>query len=334
MKYCVNLGCWNSVFAVPSSVVDEHIKLAGAASLKVLLYILRHSGKEIDDDELSKLLSLSKEDVSDALGYWITCGVLCRKGEFLAPAEIVREEKEPQAESVPEIKTPPVPKKQKKERISYNFDECAEIMAKDKSIEEMLLAVEAILNKQLTHREISLYVTLTHWYGFNAKLVPMLLHYCKTAGSLSSSYIETTGLGWIDEGIDTMEKAEAKVRGKADSRAAWRKVSSLLEIDRAKPSAKEEAFSSQWVNEWKMPDGLINEAYERCINQKGKLSFSYMNGIMKKWHENDIVTLETLRKYEEKNAEEKSSGGRFEPTYDKSEIEQILWNEMLDELDE
>lgn len=35
MNYKMNLGAWNSIFAVPCSVVDEHIKLAGAAQLKV-----------------------------------------------------------------------------------------------------------------------------------------------------------------------------------------------------------------------------------------------------------------------------------------------------------
>ncbi len=335
MKYCVNLGCWNSVFAVPSSVVDEHIKLAGAASLKVLLYILRHSGTEIEADELASALSLSKEDVSDALGYWITCGVLCRRGESLAPAEGTRTEEAPIIPEQPKEEKQATPKNKKKERISYNFDECADIMAKDSSISEMLLAVEAILSKQLTHREVSLYVTLTHWYGFDAKLVPMLLHYCKMAGSLSSSYIETTGLGWIEEGVDTMEKAEEKVRSKTSSRAAWKKVASVLEIDRAKPTAKEEVCASRWINEWKMPPELINEAYERCVNQKGKLSFSYMDGIMKKWHESGVSSADELREYEEKATKPpKNSSGRFEPTYDKSEIEQMLWDEMLDDLDD
>lgn len=337
MKYCVNLGCWNSVFAVPSSVVDEHIKLAGAASLKVLLYILRHSGAEIESEELANVLSLSKEDVFDALGYWITCGVLCRKGETMVPAEEARTGIAPimPQQSVGEKQE--MPKKQKKERISYNFDECADIMAKDSSISEMLLAVEAILSKQLNHREVSLYVTLTHWYGFDTKLVPMLLHYCRMAGSMSSSYIESTGLGWIEEGIDTMEKAEEKVRSKTSSRAAWKKVSAVLEIDRAKPSVKEENYSNRWINEWKMSSEFINEAYERCVNQKGKLSLSYMDGIMKKWHENGISTMDELKEYEEKEKPgkpKKSSSGRFEPTYDKSEIEQMLWNEMLDDLDD
>ena len=49
MSYTIDLGQWNSIFAVPASVVDNHIKLATEAQLKVLLYILRNSGTELDE---------------------------------------------------------------------------------------------------------------------------------------------------------------------------------------------------------------------------------------------------------------------------------------------
>lgn len=323
------------MFAVPSCIVDEHIKLAGAASIKVLLYILRHSGEEIDSEEIAKKLSLSKEDTDDALGYWITCGVLARRGEKLAPAEETAKTEEAavqKAETEPEK----APKKRKKEKISYNFDECADIMAQDSSISEMLLAVESMLSKQLTHREVSLYVTLTHWHGLNPKIVPMLLHYCRISGSLSASYIESTGLGWIDEGIDTIEKAEEKVSRKSRSRRAWKIVSDLLEIDRAKPTANEETFCNAWVDEWKMPTELINEAYERCVNKKGKLSFSYMNGILNRWHEEGIKNLSELKESEARGEKKKgkTESGRYEPTYDKSELDKFLWDDMLDTIAE
>ncbi len=324
------------MFAVPSAVVDEHIKLAGAASLKVLLYILRNSGAEIDEEELSNKLSLSKEDTADALGYWITCGVLARKGDTLTCAETERyEETKTESEEKLEEKTEAPAKKQKKERISYNFDECADIMAKDESVAEMLLAVEAVLARQLTHREVSLYVTLTHWYGLEPKLVPMLLHYCKVSGSMSTSYIESTGHGWIEEGIDTIEKAEEKIRRKSRARSAWRKVSGILEIDRAKPTVKDEYFSNLWINEWGMPSELINEAYERCIDSKGKLSLAYMSGILGNWQQNGVFTMDKVRELDEKEKpkkQKKGSSGRFEPTYDKNEIEKLLWDEMLDDI--
>ncbi len=339
MKYCVNLGCWNSVFAVPSSVVDEHIKLAGAASLKVLLFILRNAGAETEEEEMAKKLSLSKEDVADALGYWITCGVLSRRGETMMPAESVKADTAVTAVSETETKPEKIekPKKTKKERISYNFDECADIMAQDSSISEMLLAVEAMLSKQLTHREVSMYVTLTHWYGFNPKLVPMLLHYCRLSGTVSASYIETTGLGWIEEGIDSIEKAEEKVSKKTRSRRAWKQVSDLLELNRTKPTASEEAYCTAWIDEWGMSLDIINEAYERCVNKKGKLSFSYMNGILSRWQTEEITTKDKLIEQEKKSDQsktKKSASGRYEPTYDKSEIDQILWEEMLDVMDE
>ena len=47
MSIKINLGAWNSIFAIPTDVVDKHLKLASGISLKVLLYILRHSGEEI-----------------------------------------------------------------------------------------------------------------------------------------------------------------------------------------------------------------------------------------------------------------------------------------------
>ncbi len=51
MSFSINLGNWNSVFAVPSAVVDEHIKLAGSAQLKVLLWVLRHAGEEFSAED-------------------------------------------------------------------------------------------------------------------------------------------------------------------------------------------------------------------------------------------------------------------------------------------
>ena len=39
MEYFLNAGNFGSVFAVPISVVDNYIKLANEASIKVLLYI-------------------------------------------------------------------------------------------------------------------------------------------------------------------------------------------------------------------------------------------------------------------------------------------------------
>ena len=45
MAYRMKLGAWNSVFAVPSCVADEYIKIANGEHIKVLLYMLKNSEK-------------------------------------------------------------------------------------------------------------------------------------------------------------------------------------------------------------------------------------------------------------------------------------------------
>ena len=76
MNYKMNLGAWNSIFAVPCSVVDEHIKLAGAAQLKVLLWFLRHAGENFCDEDMASALSMSPADARDSMQYWIATGII------------------------------------------------------------------------------------------------------------------------------------------------------------------------------------------------------------------------------------------------------------------
>ena len=39
MEYRLHMGPWNSVFAVPTALVDRYLKLAGKEQLQVLLWI-------------------------------------------------------------------------------------------------------------------------------------------------------------------------------------------------------------------------------------------------------------------------------------------------------
>ena len=71
MKYSLNAGEWNSVFAVPSSVVDKYIKIAGGNSLKLLLYLLRHGGESFSEKELKDALGFRMEgELEDAAHFF------------------------------------------------------------------------------------------------------------------------------------------------------------------------------------------------------------------------------------------------------------------------
>ena len=76
MKYQWNGEQLGSVFALPAAVVDQHIRMAGSAQLKVLLWFCRHGGGCFDAADCSAAIGLSPADCADAMQYWVEAKVL------------------------------------------------------------------------------------------------------------------------------------------------------------------------------------------------------------------------------------------------------------------
>lgn len=55
--------------AVPTDVIDRHLKLAPAASFKVLLFILRNPDGTSDAAQIATCTGLAEEDVCDCLAF-------------------------------------------------------------------------------------------------------------------------------------------------------------------------------------------------------------------------------------------------------------------------
>lgn len=54
----ISFGNTSGVFGVPNEVVDQHLKLSGALSLKILLLMLRQ-GREMSVSEMAQTLNQS-----------------------------------------------------------------------------------------------------------------------------------------------------------------------------------------------------------------------------------------------------------------------------------
>ena len=76
MSYSVNPSLFKSIFAVPTDIVDKHIRLANEHQLKVLLWILRNSPDNPDLEKMCAALKINISDACDYLQYWVLTGVL------------------------------------------------------------------------------------------------------------------------------------------------------------------------------------------------------------------------------------------------------------------
>lgn len=361
MSFKIDLGAWNGVFAVPNELVDDHLRLASPTYIKAILYLLRHSGKEVQPSELAGYAGLSEGDVLDALAYWQGVGLISQSGGEMTVPQAARaaaqssetadkpDEAEPPApvstaeaptasEEAPELnesapaESAPTPRA--KERIRYSYGECMDMLAKDETLSHMLGALEGILSKQLNHTEISVFITLVYWYGLPPSCVALLVEYCRSIGKATVAYIEATGIAWFGEDITTVERAVEKIERCRRARTAWATVRGLLDIPDRMPTKKEQEYCTLWLDELGLSAELITMAYERCVDKKGKLAMGYMNGILQSWHKKGLLTPEQVLAEGDDNPAAKtasSAEGRYSATYEKGELDSVLDDDWMDD---
>ncbi|MBW7572034.1 DnaD domain protein [Caproiciproducens faecalis] len=327
MSYSINLGDWNSVFAVPCSVVDKHIKLAGSVQLKVLLWELRHAGENIEAAEIAKALCIDKADVADAMLYWQQTGLFCQKGQELTPAEKEAAPEAPAAEEpAPEPENPePAPAERPHKLLSRPQKPDNVFVAKrigeSTEIACLMQEAEQILGRLISNGDSAMLLMLHDDFGLPADVIIMLLQYVVSIGKANTRYIEKVAMNWADEEIFTHEKAEEKLRRLDESQKAWRVVEQATGIPHRAPSTKEQAFASVWVTQWKFDLPLIHEAYERSVDNTGKFSIHYMNKILERWNREQISTLEQAQKDKEERAAARKSVKPQKTSYDIAEYE-------------
>ncbi len=297
MTYTINLGAWGSVFAVPASVVDKHIKLASEAQLKVLLYILRNAERENSAESLCQALNLSQEEISNALSFWVERGVIAENQGILEPAK----SKEQSPAPVKIEKSEPVKKPHTAVSRARRPDSLfvARLLKEDALLAGLLEEAQTVLKKPLSSGDTATLVMLYDTFGLPCEVIAMMMNYLASVGSSDMRSIERLGIRWSDEGIKTVSDAELEIERMTNARQAWGKVSSLLGIRNVgKPTASQQEHADRWINTWGFNDEMIVEAYERCVNTKGAYDIRYINAILKRWNNSGVKSLDTLREQE------------------------------------
>ena len=295
MSYQINLGQWNSVFAVPSALVDKHIKLASEAQLKVILYLLRHCGEDNSSEELSKVLAISEQEIRNALDFWKDRGILAENGGELTPPASTVSVQQPVV-SADSGKSQPEKRTNVSRAVRPDSVFVAKVMREDQNLVGLLDEAQTVLGKPLSPGDTATLVMLYSTFGIPCEVLALLINYVASLSGASIRAVEKLGIAWSDKGIHTVDAAEAEIERMTESREAWGRVSSLLGIRNiGKPTKSQQDHAYRWTVTWGFNDEMISEAYERCVNTKGEYSIQYINAILKRWFEQRIFSLDELR---------------------------------------
>jgi DnaD/phage-associated family protein len=264
----------------------------------VLLYVLCHANEPLTQEQVAKSCKVQPSAVEEALIFWQDANVL-----LTAPAVpavgLQKTAAAPQQSPVPPAAPPqqnPAPAKpaaqvQSSSRPHLMPGEIAERIKKNRALAEMFRTAEQFARRTLNHTEQESLIWMHEYLGLPPDVILMLAYYCAQTDCFSVRYMEKIAVEWQERGITTHQLAQADITRRAEARSYTGKIMTLFQMDR-RPTAKQQEYIDGWQNSGFSLD-LIEVAYEKTRDKKGdKLSFSYLNGILRKWEASGIRTPE------------------------------------------
>lgn len=299
MNYSLDAGAWNSVFAVPASVVDKYIKLADGASLKLLLFLLRHGGESFSEEQLREKLGIkSSGELEDAAMFWFQRGIIRMDEGELKPMDISQE-------VLPEVasaETGQEPQRSSIRRVAqsngatiYTSGDIAKRQQTDSAVRFLFKEAEQLYGRPLRTTESRMVLQITDFYGIPAEVAVMLLKYCFRIEKTTPSYITRTAEDWAENNIRTVSEADAQLQKLEKLTSVEENLRRAMEL-KTKFSPNQIAYIKTWTEDWGFGEDMIMLAHEMTQDRIGSMNFSYTNGILENWKKEGVYSTDQAQR--------------------------------------
>lgn len=307
---------------VSNLFIDEYMKDANDAQLKVYLYLLRkmNAQQTTSLSDIADKFNHTEKDVIRALKYWEQkqlidldfdaagkelTGIHIRDLDAgAAPGEALDDRAVssfvPMPAPAPKPAAEPVSPYAKP---AYSADQLREFKSRQDTM-QLLDIAEAYIGKPLTPSEIKSILYFSDRLRFSDDLIDYLIQYCVDKGHKSFHYIEKVALEWADAGITTPEQAQEN-----SSRYNKTVYTVMKELGRtSSPTNTEVEYITRWVSEYGFSTDIILEACRRTVLSTDKRRFEYAESILSNWkaqdvrQKSDIARLDTSYRQRKKTA--------------------------------
>ena len=327
MGYEVDFGIWGGIFAVPAAVADKHLKLCSEAQLKVLLLALRDAPNPVDVRYIAKRLGMEPDQVCDCLDYWQAAGLFRRGGDAAVQAqpEAAPPAREPEPKQAPPTREAGVGAQRivtTHSRSKLTPFQINEMSRNDKNIPFLLQELQQRLGKALSPAQTEAVLYTYSYFELSPDYILMAAEYCKSIGKTSVAYLVQVITGWVAQGVDTHDRAEAHIKALALRATNEKVVQSMFGIHDRSLTAKEKDYIDNWFNVLGFGPDLIKLAYDRTVDNTGKLAFGYLNTILTRWKEKGVASVQEALA-EMGSGKQRPDKGR-DSSYDLEEIQRLM----------
>ena len=155
--------------------------------------------------------------------------------------------------------------------------------------------VERQLGKKLNTMELKSLFTLYDHLALPVEVIILLVSWCSEETQRkygpgkkpTMTTIRKEGFVWARKGVDTIERADAHIAQLTRLRGRETEVLRLLDISPRPLVEREKTYIAAW-DDMGFDDEAIRMAYERTVLKKQSMDWTYMNGILRRWHEKGL----------------------------------------------
>lgn len=219
----------------------------------------------------------------------------------------------------PPEQKPPEPAQ---ERPVYTADDLTDLLTGDAGFRMLVPQTEEKLGKRLKTADLQILAGLYDDLGLPADVIYLLVCHCVARSEErygpgrrpTLRQIEKEGYHWAQRGLFDQESASRYLRDWNVRRSAMSRYMQVLGLGDRRPVESEERYITDWMDKG-FPPETVALAYDKTMFYKKELNWRYLNGILRRWHENGWHTEEEVRQSDSRKPsrrEEKKDDSRME----------------------
>ena len=199
----------------------------------------------------------------------------------------------------PPEQKPPEPAQ---ERPVYTADDLTDLLTGDAGFRMLVPQTEEKLGKRLKTADLQILAGLYDDLGLPADVIYLLVCHCVARSEErygpgrrpTLRQIEKEGYHWAQRGLFDQESASRYLRDWNVRRSAMSRYMQVLGLGDRRPVESEERYIADWMDKG-FPPETVALAYDKTVFYKKELNWRYLNGILRRWHENGWHTEEEVR---------------------------------------
>lgn len=329
--------------AVSNCFIDEYMKDANDAQLKIYLYLLRmmHANLSFSVSDIADKFNHTEKDVLRALRYWekqklLTLdydkdknlvGIhLCElnpgentvsheAAEFApALADVSAADAlgtDPAAadpgDTVKSFSPAPALQSCEPEQDPYAkpiySTEQLRNFKEQENTAQLLFVAQVYVGRPLTASDMKTILYFSDVLRFSDDLIDYLIQYCVDRGKKDFRYMEKVAVSWAQQGITTPKQAQ-KAALKYDKSV----YAIMNELGKSSaPTSRELEYINRWMGEYGFSQEIIFEACERTVLAVDKHRFEYADRILSSWRQENVHHKADIKRIDEQHQKQKTA---------------------------